>query len=93
LKDLRDFSRPGAPSRETAFLGQALIKILKVDRMDLIAAYPRRILAIDYGAGEIADAYPEQQARYRGAIIAQHLETWSVVDSDESVLFARLDPG
>ena len=41
-----------------------LINFLKVDRMDLIGAYPRQFLATDHVADEIADAYPEQQARY-----------------------------
>ncbi|MGO9267218.1 MAG: hypothetical protein ACLQBA_20470 [Candidatus Binataceae bacterium] len=70
-----------------------LINFLKVDRMDLIGAYPRQFLATDHVADEIADAYPEQQARYRAALAAQHLDTCSVTDPDEVALFIRLGPG
>jgi len=70
-----------------------LINFLKIDRMDLIGAYPRRFLATDHVTGEIIDAYPEQQARYKAALAAQHLETCSVTDPNEVALFARLGPG
>jgi predicted nucleic acid-binding protein len=70
-----------------------LINFLKVDRMDLIGAYPRHVLATDHVASEIADAYPEQQARYQAALTAQRLETCSVTDPDEIALFTRLGPG
>lgn len=70
-----------------------LINFLKVDRMNLMGAYSRRVLATDHVASEIADAYPEQQARYQAALTAQHLETCSVTDPDEIALFARLGPG
>ncbi len=70
-----------------------LINFLKVDRMDLIGDYPRRVLATDHVASEIADAYPEQQARYQTALAAQRLETCSVTDPNEIALFTRLSHG
>ena len=41
-----------------------LINFLRIDRMDLIAAHPASFIATDHVAAEIADTYPEQQARY-----------------------------
>lgn len=70
-----------------------LINFLKVDRMDLIGAYPRCVLATDHVADEIVDAYPEQQIRYHVALAALQLKTCSVTDPDEIALFARLRPG
>jgi predicted nucleic acid-binding protein len=70
-----------------------LINFLKIDRMDLIGAYPRHFLATDHVADEIVDAYPEQQARYQAALAAQHLDTCSVTHPEEVALFTRLGPG
>ena len=70
-----------------------LINFLKIDRMDLIGAFPRRFLATDHVADELVDAYPEQQAQYRAAVALQYLDTCSVTDIDELALFSRLSPG
>jgi predicted nucleic acid-binding protein len=70
-----------------------LINFLKIDRMDLIGAFPRRFLATDHVADELVDAYPEQQAQYRAAVALQYLDTCSVTDVDELALFSRLSPG
>ncbi len=70
-----------------------LINFLKIDRMDLIGAHPRRFLATDHVASEIADSYPEQQARYQAAVAARHLDTCTVIDPAEVALFVSLGPG
>jgi hypothetical protein len=70
-----------------------LINLLKIDRMDLIGACPRRFLATDHVASEIEDHYPEQQARYAAAIAAGQLDTSAVTDEAEIDLFRRLRPG
>jgi predicted nucleic acid-binding protein len=70
-----------------------VINFLKIDRMDVIGACPRRFLATDHVAAEIADSYPEQQVRYQAAVRAQHLEICKVVDPVEVALFASLKPG
>lgn len=70
-----------------------LINFLKIDRMDLIGRYPRRFLATDHVAAEIADSYPDQQRRYAAAVAAGLLDTCAVVDPAEIELFARLGPG
>jgi predicted nucleic acid-binding protein len=70
-----------------------LINFLKIDRMDLIGRYPGRFLATDHVESEIADDYPEQKARYQAAVAAGLLDTCSVIDPAEIVLFLRLGPG
>jgi predicted nucleic acid-binding protein len=70
-----------------------LVNFLKIDRMDLIGACPRDFLATDHVANEIADAYPEQLARYQAALAAQYLDTCSVTDPDEVAWFMRLGLG
>lgn len=37
-----------------------LINFLRIDRMDLIGLFPRRFLATDHVAQEIAESYPDQ---------------------------------
>jgi predicted nucleic acid-binding protein len=70
-----------------------LINFLRIDRMDLLVRYPRRFLVTDHVASEIADAYPEQRARYDAAIKAGQMDVCSVTDIDEVNLFLRLRPG
>jgi len=70
-----------------------LINFLKIDRMDLIGRSPRRFLATDHVAAEIADGYPDQQNRYAAAVAAGLLDTCTVVDPAELELFVRLGPG
>ncbi len=70
-----------------------LINFLKIDRMDLIGACPRRFLATDHVAAEIADSYPEQHARYQAAVAARQLDTCTVTDPTEIALFGSLGPG
>lgn len=70
-----------------------LINFLKIDRMDLIGSCPRPFLATDHVAAEIADAYPEQQARYHAAVAARRLDTCTVTDPSELALFSRLRAG
>lgn len=70
-----------------------LINFLRIDRMDLIVLYPRRFLVTDHVESEIAEAYPDQQARYVAAIAAGQMDVCSVTDPDEVELFLRLRPG
>jgi predicted nucleic acid-binding protein len=70
-----------------------LINFLKIDRMDLVGRYPGRFLATDHVESELADDYPEQKARYHAAVAAGLLDTCSVSDPAEAMLFGRLGPG
>src|SRR5713101_6551192 len=70
-----------------------LINFLKIDRMDLVAACPRRFHATDHVAADIADSYAEQRARYDAAVTARQLDTCAVTHPAEAALFARLGPG
>jgi predicted nucleic acid-binding protein len=70
-----------------------LINFLKIDRMDLVGASPRRFLATDHVGAEIADSYPEQQGRYQAALSAAAFDTCSVTDPDELTTFGRLLAG
>ena len=67
-----------------------LINFLRIDRMDLIGAHPASFIATDHVAGEIADTYPEQQARYAAALSAAHISEQPVDDPVELELFLRL---
>lgn len=40
-----------------------LVNFLRIDRMDLIGAHPASFIVTDHVAIEIADTYPDQQAR------------------------------
>jgi len=70
-----------------------LVNFLKIDRMDLIGACPRRFLATDHVGGEITDAYPDQRARYEAAIAASQLDVCTITDPVEAELFAKLGLG
>lgn len=67
-----------------------LINFLRIDRMDLIGQYPEPFIATDHVAGEIADAYPEQQARYAAALAQGYIAEQSVTDPNEVNTFLRL---
>lgn len=51
-----------------------LINFLKVDRMDIVQAYPAKILITEHVRDEVTTAYPEQLARLDQAIAAEILE-------------------
>jgi predicted nucleic acid-binding protein len=70
-----------------------LVNFLKIDRMDLVGACPRRFIATDHVGAEITDAYPDQRARYEAAIVAGHLDICTITDPIEAELFAKLGPG
>lgn len=70
-----------------------LINFLRIDRMDLIGASPRRFLATDHVGAEISDSYPEQRSRYEAALAARELDVCTVTDPAEVALFVKLDPG
>jgi len=70
-----------------------LINFLRIDRMDLFVRYPCRFLVTDHVASELAEAYPDQQARYAAAIAAGQMDVCSVTDPGEVELFLRLRPG
>ena len=57
-----------------------LINFLRIDRMDLIGAHPASFIATDHVAAEIADTYPEQQARYAAALSAAHISEQRIDD-------------
>jgi predicted nucleic acid-binding protein len=67
-----------------------LINFLRIDRMDLIGAHPASFIATDHVAAEIADTYPDQQARYAAALTAAHISEQRVDDAAELELFLRL---
>ena len=67
-----------------------LINFLRIDRMDLIAAHPASFIATDHVAAEIADTYPEQQARYAAALSAAQISEQRIDDPAELELFLRL---
>jgi predicted nucleic acid-binding protein len=67
-----------------------LINFLRIDRMDLIGAHPASFIATDHVAAEIADTYPDQQARYAAALTAAHISEQRVDDPAELELFLRL---
>ena len=66
-----------------------LINFLRIDRMDLIGAHPASFIATDHVAAEIADTYPDQQARYAAAVAAGHSKQ-RIDDPDELEMFLRL---
>jgi len=70
-----------------------LINFLKIDRMDLVGRYPGRLLATDHVHSELTTDYPEQKTRYEAAVSAGLLDTCSVTDPAEVLLFLRLGPG
>jgi predicted nucleic acid-binding protein len=67
-----------------------LINFLRIDRMDLIGAHPASFIATDHVADEIADAYPDQQARYDAALSGGQIEQHRIDDLSELEMFIRL---
>jgi predicted nucleic acid-binding protein len=67
-----------------------LINFLRIDRMDLIEAHPASFIATDHVAAEIADAYPDQQARYEIALNSGQVTQQRVDDPAELEIFLRL---
>jgi predicted nucleic acid-binding protein len=67
-----------------------LINFLRIDRMDLIGAYPASFVATDHVADEIVDAFPSQKARYHAALDAGQLSQQRVDDPAEIEIFLRL---
>ena len=67
-----------------------LINFLRIDRMDLIGAHPASFIATDHVAAEIADTYPEQQARYAAALNAAQITEQRIDDPAELEIFLRL---
>jgi hypothetical protein len=67
-----------------------LINFLRIDRMDRLGAHPASFIATDHVAGEIADTYPDQQARYVAALAAAHISEQRIDDPAELELFLRL---
>ncbi|MCI0525811.1 MAG: hypothetical protein L0Y75_11155 [Acidobacteria bacterium] len=67
-----------------------LINFLRIDRMDLIGAHPASVIATDHVAAEIADTYPDQQARYAAALSAAQISEERIDDPAELELFLRL---
>lgn len=60
-----------------------LINFLKVDRVDLIQAYPAKILITEHVRDEVTTAYPEQLARLDQAITASTVEVLIINDISE----------
>lgn|SRR5215813_13480842 len=67
-----------------------LINFLRIDRMDLIGEHPASFIATDHVAAEIADTYPDQQARYNEALKAGLLDEQRVDDTVELELFLQM---
>ncbi len=70
-----------------------IINFLRIDRMDLIKAYPDPFIVTDHVATEIADSYPDQQLRYQAALDHGHLSQQTVDDPAELETFLRLGAG
>ncbi len=60
-----------------------LINFLKVDRVDLIQAYPAKILITEHVRDEVTTAYPEQLERLDQAIAASIVEVLVINDIAE----------
>lgn len=60
-----------------------LINFLKVDRVDLIQAYPAKILITEHVRDEVTTAYPEQLARLDKAMAADIVEVLIINDISE----------
>lgn len=67
-----------------------LINFLRIDRMDMIGAHPASFIATDHVAAEIADTYPDQQARYAAALNSGQIAEQRVDDPVELEIFLRL---
>lgn len=67
-----------------------LINFLRINRMDLIGAYPCPFVVTDHVAEEIAGSYAEQQERFQAALVAGQLTQQSIDDASEVDLFLRL---
>ena len=67
-----------------------IINFLRIDRMDLIGAHPDSFISTDHVGAEIADAYPDQQARYQAALDRGHITQHVVDEPAELELFLRL---
>jgi predicted nucleic acid-binding protein len=67
-----------------------LVNFLRIDRMDLIGAHPASFIVTDHVAVEIADTYPDQQARYDAALVAGQIDQHCVDDAEELEMFLRL---
>src|SRR5918994_2105790 len=70
-----------------------LVNFLRIDPMDLIGDHPDMFIATDHIAAEIVDSYPDQQARYRVARDAGHLDTSIYRVFPEEVEVARSPEG
>jgi Predicted nucleic acid-binding protein, contains PIN domain len=67
-----------------------LINFLRIDRMDLLGSYSRNFLITDHVGEEIADHYPEQQARLRAALDRGWVEQQAITKPEELRLFGAL---
>lgn len=67
-----------------------LINFLRIDRMDMIGAHPASFIATDHVAAEIADTYPDQQARHAAALNSSQIAEQRVDDPVELEIFLRL---
>ena len=67
-----------------------LVNFLRIDRMDLIGAHPASFIVTDHVALEIADTYPDQQARYVAALVAGQIDQQRIDDAAELEMFLRL---
>lgn len=66
-----------------------LINFLRIDRMDLIGAYPGSFIVTDKVADEIS--YPDQKNRYETALSLRYLVQQKIDDPIEVEEFLRLD--
>jgi hypothetical protein len=60
-----------------------IINFLRIDRMDLIGSHPSPFIVTDHVADEIADSYPEQQARFHAALGSGHITQHRIDDPAE----------
>jgi predicted nucleic acid-binding protein len=67
-----------------------IINFLRIDRMDLIELYPRRVLVTDHVEAEITESYPDQRLRFLAAIKSSNIDICAVRDPKELELFVKL---
>ena len=71
-----------------------VVNFLRIDRLDLFAAYSLDFIVTDHVVDEITDDYPEQQRRFEAAQADGTLRLVSITDPEEVARFRRLtEPG
>ena len=67
-----------------------VVNFLRIERLDLFAAYSRDFIVTDHVVDEIAGYYPEQQAHFEAAQADGTLRLVSIADPEEVARFVQL---